>query len=246
MKHSKSAVRYKFSCLAQLRFDDQQLTSFSGLIIFQQLFSDLELRRKISRCFEHRTCSPIFSTSSIMLLLIVNVLLGYRRLRDVQYFNDDPIVLRVLGVRRMPAMSTISRQLEAIDDRSVDAIERVQQTLVIDALSREALPRVTLDFDGSILGTCRRAEGVAIGFNRKKKGQRSHYPLYCTVAQTAEVLAVHHPWPASCRCATPRVNAIRTIAAPHYGSSIRSARFASRLFSEPEGSYVLRVCLHSQ
>ena len=49
-----------------------------------------------------------------------------------------------------------------------------------------------MDFDGSVLGTCRHAEGVANGFNKKKKGQRSYYPLHCTVAKTAQVLATHH------------------------------------------------------
>lgn len=192
MKHSKSDVRCKFTCLPQLRFDDQRLSSFSGLIVFQQLFSDLCLKRRLSRCFEHQNASASFSTTSIVLVLVVSVLLGYRRLRDVQFFHDDPIVLHLLGLNRMPSVSTISRQLNAADDRSVRGIERLQQNLVIEALVREQLATITLDFDGSVLGTCRHAEGVANGFNKKKKGQRSYYPLNCTVAQTAQVLAVHH------------------------------------------------------
>jgi hypothetical protein len=192
MKHSKSDVRCKFSALPELRFDDQQLSSFSGLIIFQQLFATLDLRRRLSRCFEHRAANPIFSTTSIAMLLIVGALLGYRRLRDVQYFQNDPLVLRILGVRRMPTESTISRQLNLIDDRSVGLFERLQQRLVLDTLEREQLSRITLDFDGSVLGTCRHAEGVASGYNSKKKGQRSYYPLNCTVAQTGQVLAVLH------------------------------------------------------
>ena len=54
------------------------------------------------------------------------------------------------------------------------------------------LARITLDFDGSVLSTGRFAEGTAVGFNRKKKGQRSYYPLFCTVAQTGQVLNVWH------------------------------------------------------
>ncbi len=110
----------------------------------------------------------------------------------MKYYQDDPLVKRLLGVTRLPSVSTISRQLSSKDSQSVRRIEELQQTMVLDAIEREQLPRITLDFDGSVLGTCRRAEGVAIGFNKKKKGQRSYYPLYCTVAQTAQVLAVHH------------------------------------------------------
>ena len=111
MKHSKSDVRCKFSVLPELRFDDQQLSSFSGLIVFQQLITDLDLKRRLSRCFEHQKSSPSFSTTSVVLVLIVSVLLGYRRLRDVQFFKDDPVVLRLLGLRHMPTVSTISLSL---------------------------------------------------------------------------------------------------------------------------------------
>src|SRR5690606_28107109 len=48
------------------------------------------------------------------------------------------------------------------------------------------------DFDGSVIATGRFAEGSAVGFNRKKKGQRSYYPLFCTIAQTGQVLDVWH------------------------------------------------------
>ena len=76
MKQTKSEVRCKFCVLPELRFDQQQLTSFSGLVIFEQLFGDLGLRRRMSRCFEHRSVSPIFSTTSIVIFLIVAALLG--------------------------------------------------------------------------------------------------------------------------------------------------------------------------
>ncbi len=63
---------------------------------------------------------------------------------------------------------------------------------MLQRLAQEGLARITLDFDGSVLSARRRAEGTAVGFNRKKKGQRSYYPLFCTVGQTGQVLAVLH------------------------------------------------------
>jgi hypothetical protein len=47
-----------------------------------------------------------------------------------------------------------------------------------------------MDFDGSVISTGRVAEGTAVGFNKKKKGQRSYYPLFCTIAQTTQVFDV--------------------------------------------------------
>ena len=43
---------------------------------------------------------------------------------------------------------------------------------------------------GSVLSTGRYAEGTTVGFNRTNRGTRSYYPLFCTVAQTDQVLDV--------------------------------------------------------
>jgi len=64
--------------------------------------------------------------------------------------------------------------------------------MVLQAINTLGLRRLTLDFDGSVIGTGRSAEGTAVGFNRKKKGQRSYYPLFCTIAQTGQVFDVFH------------------------------------------------------
>jgi hypothetical protein len=52
--------------------------------------------------------------------------------------------------------------------------------------------RITLDFDGSVQSTRRHAEGTAVGFNKKRKGARSYYPLFCMIAQLGQVLDVLH------------------------------------------------------
>jgi hypothetical protein len=128
----------------------------------------------------------------VVLLLIVHLLLGYRRLQDMRYYQDDLMVRRLLGLERLPDVATVSRTLASLDDRSVTHLRRLVRQRVLEQLGSLGLARVTLDFDGSVLSTGRFAEGTAVGFNRKKKGQRSYYPLFCTVAQTGQVLDVWH------------------------------------------------------
>jgi hypothetical protein len=192
MKHSKSAVHWKVHALPEVRFEDQQLTSFAGLIAFQPLFARLDLKNQLRGCFQHLKVSPIFGHASIVMLLIVHLLLGYRRLGDVRYYRDDPMVQRVLGLKRLPDVATVSRALAMTDKTSVKELRGVCRRGVLTRLQAIAPARLTLDFDGSVLGTCRLAEGTAVGFNRKKKGQRSYYPLFCTVAQTGQVFDVWH------------------------------------------------------
>ena len=192
MKFSRSEIHRKTHRIPSLRFEDQQLTSFSGLVLFQGLFARLGLLDRLRQCFRHLGVSPIFGYAKCVLLLVVHLLLGYRELRDMRYYADDPLVKRVLGLRRLPDVATLSRALAGADAQSVQRLAALLRAMVLERLTGLGVERVTLDFDGSVIGTCRFAEGTAVGFNRRKKGQRSYYPLFCTVAQTAQVLAVLH------------------------------------------------------
>jgi hypothetical protein len=192
MKCSKSDIHRKTHGIPDIQFEDQKLTSFSGLVLFQPLFSGLGLKQQLTGCFRHLKVSPIFGHGLVVLLLVIHLLIGYRRLQDLRYYQDDPMVRRILGISRLPDIATVSRTLTGMDSRGVDNLRKLNRQLVTDRVSLLGLPRVTLDFDGSVIATGRFAEGTAVGFNRKKKGQRSYYPLFCTLAQTGQVLDVWH------------------------------------------------------
>ena len=176
--------------MPELRFEDQRLTSFAGLVIMQELFSRLDMKARLRACFDHLPASPIFGHHIIVLTLIVHLMLGYRRLRDMDYYRDDLMVLRLLGLRKLPDVSTVSRALARLDDTSILKLRHACREMLIARLQALRLVRVTLDFDGSVLSTGRQAEGAAVGFNKQKKGQRSYYPLFCTIAQTGQVFDV--------------------------------------------------------
>ncbi len=192
MKSSKAQIMAKFHKIPVIRFEDQQLTSFSGLLIFQQLFKRMELKQRLKKCFSHLKVSPIFGRHLVVMLLIIHLLIGFRRLREVDYYRDDPIVLRLMGLRKLPDVSTISRALAQMESDGVENVRQLSRSIVIDGLQREQLPRLTLDFDGSVLSTKGHAEGTAVGYNKSKKGARSYYPLFCTVAQTSQFFDLFH------------------------------------------------------
>lgn len=192
MKYSKSSIHSKTYSLPEIRFEEQNLTSFSGLTVFQKLFEYLSFKRHIRRCFRHISSGSIFGNSTIVLLLVVHLLLGYRELRHLRFYRNDPMVKRLLGLKALPDVATVSRTLSSMDEKSVGNLQDYLSEMVLGRLKTLAFTRVTLDFDGSVIGTGRFAEGTAIGFNRKKKGQRSYYPLFCTVAQTGQVVNILH------------------------------------------------------
>ncbi len=136
MKCSKSEIHRKTHGIPDIHFEDQKLTSFAGLVLFQSLFSRLGLKQQLTRCFRHLGVSPIFGHGLVVLLLIVHLLIGYRRLQDLRYYQDDPMVLRLLGISRLPDVATVSRTLAGMDARSVDNLRQLNRQLVLDMWHR--------------------------------------------------------------------------------------------------------------
>ena len=192
MKLSKSQIHLSVQTVPELHFEDQRLTSFSGCILVQELFRTLRLRERLRECFEHRSERLMVGFPSIVLIMIMHLMLGFRRLRDIERYREDPVVMRALGLRRMPNVSTVCRTLCRADGVSVRNVRLLSREYVLSRLETLRLPRVTMDFDGSVISTGRFAEGTAVGYNNKRKGQRSYYPLLCTIPQTAQVLDVFH------------------------------------------------------
>jgi hypothetical protein len=171
---------------------DSRLTSYAGLVVFQSLFARLDLKARLRACFEGLGPQSIYGPAGVMLLLVVHLLLGFRRLRGLDYYRSDPLVARLVGWSRLPDVSTVSRSLSAMDESCVDALRSLLRRLVTDRLASETIARVTVDFDGSVQSTTGHAEGTAVGFNKLKKGARSYYPLFCTLAQTGQFFDMLH------------------------------------------------------
>jgi len=168
------------------------MTGFGGLVALMPMIRELNLRSRLNACFDHMAEKEAFRKGILVLLLILLLMLGFRRLRSLEYLRGDPMVERVLGVSRLPSVPTMSRMLSEVDERGVEKLRVLSRSMVIERLVKEGMRVVTLDFDGSVMSTRGHAEGSAVGFNRKKKGARSYYPLFCTVSQTGQFFDLLH------------------------------------------------------
>jgi hypothetical protein len=193
VKVAANSIYTRQRAIPSVKFEaNSQMTSFGGLVIFQALFQQLDLWKRLQECCSHLAPNGYYSHALVLRLLVVHLLLGFKNLQDSAFYRSDPMVLRTLEIQRMPSVSTISRLLADFDEKSVGCTRIYVRDLVLDRLATLQLPSLTLDFDGSVLSTKRHAEGTAVGFNKRHKGWRSYYPLFCTIAQTGQVLNVLH------------------------------------------------------
>ena len=170
------------------------MTSFGGLVIFQKLFQVLGLPQGLRDCTSKldQGSTRLYHFGTVLHCLVVHLIIGCRNLRDMDYYRDDPMILHTLGLKRLPSVPTLSRMLGEFDDETIGKQRVLSSDLVLSRLRDEGFRRITMDFDGSVLSTTRRAEGAAVGFNKKKKGARSYYPLFCTIAQSGQVFDYLH------------------------------------------------------
>ena len=52
MKSSKQEILARFHKVPVVQFEDQRLTSFGGVIVFQALFQHLGLKARLKDCFQ--------------------------------------------------------------------------------------------------------------------------------------------------------------------------------------------------
>lgn len=190
-KVSRSEVRGRTRPIERVTFEDQQLTRFGGLAVIAAFFARIGFNERLRQALRGVADAGCYGYDRLVGVLVVHQLLGFRELRELDHYRDDPLVRRVVGLERLPSVSTLSRLGQA----PAAVVERLRGLLgrgVIARIRASRLRRVTLDFDGSVQSTRRQAEATAVGYNHKRKGERSYYPLLCSVAQLGEVFDVLH------------------------------------------------------
>lgn len=149
MKSSKAEIRATFHKIPRLRFQPgQKFTSYSGLVIFQALFAKMALKDRLRRCVSSGRKHLSYRATSCLMAVLLLLLLGFRRFRGLDYCREDPMLTRLLGLRRLPDVSTVSRHLARLDQRELSELrEHCIRQPVLERLAAEGFARVTLDFD---------------------------------------------------------------------------------------------------
>jgi hypothetical protein len=79
---------------------------------------------------------------------------------------------------------------------SIARVRELCRNLVIERLKNIAIYRIIFDFDGCVFSTeSRTTEGTAVSYNKKKKGARSYYPLFCTLPKPGRSSMSIIAWP---------------------------------------------------
>ena len=188
MRLSVASLRRMIKGKLQTEFVHQELTSYSGLELLRRYLRQLDLPRRL-----HAACAATdgdYGGGRLALLILSLFYVGARRLEHLRYVTGDPLIARFCGLARLPTAHTVGNWLRQFTQVTLGPLAQLNHALVIEAIQRLALPRLTIDVDGTVVRTGATVGWAFRGFNPHHRKDPSYYPLLAHVAQTGHILRV--------------------------------------------------------
>jgi hypothetical protein len=127
------------------------LTSYSGLELLRRYLRQHDLPRRL-----RTACTATggdYGGGWLARLVPALLYVGARRLEHLRYVAGDPLIARFCGLARIPTARTVGNWLRQFTQATLAPLVQLNHDLVIDAITRLGLPRLTIDVDGTVVRT---------------------------------------------------------------------------------------------
>jgi hypothetical protein len=187
-----SRADFHSACKAffRIEFASQDISAFGGLELIGRYFRLIELHRRVQSVFARYGIGGDYRAIDMILVMVVLMLVGGRRLDHLNYVCDDPLVKRFCGLLRLPRERSVARWLKRFTEKSIAALVEINSQIVCEAIEKVKLGRLTLDIDGSVITTGASVAWAFRGFNPHHRKEPSYYPILAHLAQTGHILRV--------------------------------------------------------
>jgi Transposase DDE domain group 1 len=188
-----------------ISFAGQTLTHFGGLVLLQQFFHRLGLRRLLTRTIRFPQRNHRYSVSESLLARLYPILLGLGRIETTRLLQHNGVFQYLTGLPVYPDPQTLRRFLGRFAEAGLGDFLGLHDRLRRQMLAqREPSPTLIFDLDSTVLPVYGRQEKAAVGFNPTKRGRPSYLPLLCLEGQTGDCWAAEY-YPGNTHVATVTV-----------------------------------------
>ena len=190
MRLSRTDFHCACKSFFKIEFASQDITAFGGLELMRRYFRLIKLGRTVRSVFARHDLGGDYRAIDMILVIVVLILVGGRRLDHLNYLCEDPLVKRFCGLLRLPRERSVARWLKRFTHKSLKALVEINSQIVCEAIEKEKLGRLTLDIDGSVITTGASVSWAFRGFNPHHRKNPSYYPILAHLAQTGHILRV--------------------------------------------------------
>ena len=179
--HHKNTKKLSFQAVRIARnFTSSNLTGYSGLTVINDYANHFGLFEKLNEQFS----TKIKSATQILNIQIFSAIIfasicGIYHLNKISEFMRDPLVRKLLGLKRGFDDSNLKIRLKQLGERGSHDLLEMGLRISKKCVEKCGLSRITLDCDSTEKTVYGHQEGAAKGYNPQNKGKKCYHPLIC-------------------------------------------------------------------
>lgn len=166
-------------------FSDKSVTPWGGMLQMKRLIDKTGIRDVLEKLkLPQGASNNSYESVELVESFFVSVWIGASRFSHTGILRLDEALKKIFGWKRVASGTTLGRFFQKF---SWEENNRVFPALGQWFFQQLHFDKYTLDVDSSILTRYGDQQGSKMGYNPRKKGRKSHHPLFAFVADTRMV-----------------------------------------------------------
>jgi len=170
-------------------FTDHPITVWAGAILLRLYFELIGLRAALTPVLTPftKTSNNQIPAVDVLLAWWYGLALGAERFEHLTRYRRDPLLPRLLGLRRFPSPDTLRRFFTGFTYRRTTDVSEALMRISLTAM-RPILLGHTLDLDSTVFSRYGDQEGSLKGHHPMKPGRPSHHPVVAWLSERRRLL----------------------------------------------------------
>jgi hypothetical protein len=171
-------------------FSGRHMTAFGGTFLVGSLIERIGLIDLLDQTLTVKRKTAL-STPKMITALVYLLFIGLERLNHIVHIAEDQMILRLLGIARMPVQSTfwrlINKSLHKHNERQFQNVISVLRERVW-TLSNVKATKYEINTDTTPLIAYGNQDGAKVGYCPKDRGAKCFKPIISSLSQTGEII----------------------------------------------------------
>jgi len=132
--------------------------------------------------------NAIYSTNTILSLVILGIVSGLNRIAKIEAFSRDPLIQKILSINATVDEDTIGYRFKKFGMKQTNELMDIVGKMSSKVRKKLGVKSDILDLDSTERTFYGNQEGVRKGYNPQKKGAKSYHPLLGFLNSTRECI----------------------------------------------------------
>lgn len=182
---SLANLTFSGKSFCKLNFSGGNLSSNTGMLLFDKFLRKIGFYPYIESVFQHPVDLRDYSDLQLLLQKIFLIVAGYSTDSMADYLYADPVLLQILGGKRIASQPTLSRFYARLNDQSLKELETALKWSRKRAYRIQEPKRVIFDVDTTMIKTCGKQEDSCYVYHYADTG---YHPILCFDGNNGDLL----------------------------------------------------------